>query len=82
MFGDMPQIWLLCLVVPGTLCLIALRLSIDCRNEAVPDWPRAPMAVPQVAGPQDGKGKGRMNESTIKQELEHQGHEAQVGLLK
>lgn len=40
------------------------------------------MAVPQVAGPQDGKGKGRMNESTIKQELEHQGHEAQVGLLK
>ena len=52
-----------------------------CRNEAIPDWPRAPMAVPQVAVSQDNKGKGRMNESTIKQELEDEGHDDQVGCL-
>ena len=51
------------------------------RNEAIPDWPRAPMAVPQVAVSQDNKGKGRVNESSIKQELEDEGRDAQVGRL-
>lgn len=39
------------------------------------------MAVPQAAASQDKKGKGRMNESTIKQEHADEGH-AQVGMLK
>ena len=40
------------------------------------------MAVPKVDACQDHKGKGRMNESTIKQEHADEGHDAQVGLLK
>lgn len=39
------------------------------------------MAVPHVTVSQDNKGKGRMNESTIKQELEDEGHDGQVRLL-
>lgn len=55
-----------------------LGLSIDCRNEAIPDWLRAPMAA---AVAQDDKGKGRLNEPTfIKQEHEDSDHDAQVGL--
>ncbi|KAL3137951.1 hypothetical protein ABBQ38_005198 [Trebouxia sp. C0009 RCD-2024] len=49
------------------------------RNEAIPDWPRAHMAVTQNAAAPDLKGKGKMNESRIiKQEVESNGHGAQV----
>lgn len=39
-------------------------------EEAIPDWPRIPQASTQDAAHQDDKGKGKMNESIIKQEIE------------
>lgn len=61
--------------------IVLAPFVLACRNEAIPDWPRAHMAVTQNAAAPDLKGKGKMNESRIiKQEVESNGHGAQVGL--